>query len=346
MALQGTDIADLVATTINNFEPLKFTDITTDLQRHIVMKRLMKKNKVMFDTSPEWVWDLMVSGNGSAAFNGLYAQDNINAVDVMIQGKVPWRHVSWNWPIERREIAMNRSPRKIVDLVTARRISSFVSAIELFELRAWRAPALTDTANPFGIPYWIVKNNTEGFNGAVPSGLTVVGNINPTTYARWKNYTAQYTAVTKDDLIRKWRKAAEFTDFETPVEDTPTFNTGDDYGYYTNWAVLGTLAELLEQQNDDLGSDIASQDGKVMFMRQPVVRVPQLEEDTTNPIYGINWGEFKTAGLRGEWLHETKIEIMPGQHTVAATYYDCSFNWFTRNRRRHFVLATNTTMPS
>ncbi len=40
------------------------------------------------------------------------------------------------------------------------------------------------------------------------------------------------------------------------------------------------------------------------------------------------------------------LPIQPGQHTVSANHVDCSFNWITRNRRRHFVLATNTTMPA
>jgi hypothetical protein len=346
MALQGTDIADLVATTINNFAPLQFTDLTSDLQRYIALSRLMKKNKVIFDTSPEYVWDLMIDDNGSAEFKGLYAQDVVGVPDVMIQGKIPWRHVTWNWAIERREIAMNRTPRKIVDLTLTRRVASFISAVKKFENRFWRCPAVSDTVNPFGVPYWVVKNATEGFNGGAPSGYTVVGNVNPTTYPRWKNWTFQYVAVTEDDLIRKWRKAVEFTDFDLADDEIPSFNTGDDWGFYTNWAVLGTLVEILRNRNDDLGPDVAAFEGKTLFMNQKVTRVPQLEEDTTNPIYGLNWGEFKTAGLRGEWLVETKVAIVPGQHTVSATFTDCSLQWFTRNRRRHFVGATGTTMPA
>lgn len=349
MALQATNIADLVATTINELNELKFTDISAPLQRYIAMSRLMKKHKVTFDAGPEVQWDLMTNDNGSAGFVGLYATDNVNVPDVMIQGKIPWRHITWNWAIERREIAMNRSPRKIVDLVKTRRIAAFVSAVEKFENRFWRAPASTDTINPFGVPYYIVKSNTTpggDFTGTTPAGQTLVANISPTTYTRWRNWAFQYTAVTKDDMIRKWRKAAEFTDFDTPIEGMPTFNTGDEYGFYTNWAVLGTVNELLEQQNDDLGTDISSMDGKAMFQRKVIERVPQLEEDTTNPLYGINWGEFKTMGLRGEWLNETNIPIQPGQHTVAATHTDCSFNWLCFNRRRHFVGSTDTTMPT
>src|SRR5205085_1272842 len=159
----------------------------------------------------------------------------------------------------------------------------------------------------------------------------------------FKNYATQYTAVTKDDLIRKLRRAAEYTDFMPLVDDTPTYNTGDDYGFYTNYAVIGTLEEILESQNDNLGNDIAPEDGKVIFRRAPMTFVRELDDDTTNPVYGIDWGVFKTAGLRGFWMRETVEDRRAAQHLVAATHTDCSFNWICYDRRRCFVVATDTT---
>lgn len=350
MALQGTGVADLITTTLNNVEPMKFTDITTDLQRFIALPNLIKKHKVMFDTGADFRFDLMTNSNPSARFVGLYAQDTVNVPDVMSQAVVPWRHVTWNWAIEEHEIAMNRSPRKIVDLTLTRRIASFVGATQLFEHAFWSVPAASNTTDPFGIPYWIVKSasasTATSFTGATPSGYTTVANISPTTYPRWQNFANQYTFVTPDDLMKKWYQAAEFTDFDTAVPDMPTFNTGDDMGFYTNYGVLGPLEEMLRNRNDNNGSDLAKCMGQTMFAQKPVIRVPQLEYDTTNPVYGINWGEFHVAGLRGLWLKETKVPIMPGQHLVSANFVDCTFQFFSRNRRRHFVLSTGTTLPA
>lgn len=351
MALQAAQIADLVTTTLNELGELKFTDLMSDYQNTIILKRTMKKNKMTFDAGPEVSFNVITDQNNSARFVGLGAEDRVDIPNVMTTGKVPYRHITWNWAIERREIAMNRTPRRIVDLAKTRRIAAFGSAIIAFEKRGWRVPGSTDDLNPYGIPYWIVKSNTavttaDGFNGSVPSGYTVVGNLNPTTYPRWKNYATQYTALTKDDGIRKMRRAMVYTDFEPLVDDIPEYNTGDDYGLYTNYAVIGSLEEQLEAQNENLGKDIASMDGQAMFRRMPFKFVKELDLDTTNPIYGINWGEFKTMGLRGEWMNETAIDKQPGQHTVSATHTDCSFNWFCRNRRRNWVIATDTSMPS
>ncbi len=343
--LQATDIQDLVNLTIENKGKLKITDLMHDYQNTIALKRTMKKNKMSFDGGQKVQWTLLTDDNGSARFVGIGETDVVNVPNVTTRGEVDWRHVTWNWAMDRRLIAMNSgSANRIFDIIQSQRLAAMGSAIKLFEQRFWRAPASTDTVNPYGLPYWVCKSNSEGFNGTVPSGFTVVGNVNPTTYTRWRNYTNQYTNVTKDDLITKLRKAMYKTDFEVLVEETPTYNTGDDYAIYTNYAVLATMESLAEAQNDNLGKDLASMDGKVLFRSVPIKAVTELDNDTTNPVYGVNWGEFKCMGLKGEWMNETPIPIEAGQHTVSSTHVDCTFNWFVRNRRRNFVLATDTTV--
>ena len=348
-SLQASDIGDLVTTTLNELGRLKFTDLMSDYQNTIALKRTMKKGKMTFDSGKAVSFNVITNHNDSARFVGLGATDVVDVPNVMTTGEVPWRHITWNWAIEGREEVMNASPAKIVDIVKTRRIAAFGSGIIKFEQRFWRTPSANDTTNPYGIPYWIVKSNTavttnDGFNGNVPSGFTTVGGINPTTYPRWRNYATQYTAVTKDDLIRKLRRAMVYTDFMPLVDEIPTYNTGDDYAIYTNYNVLGTLEEILEDQNENLGNDIAPMDGRVLFRKTPVVWAKELDLDTTNPVYGVNWGEFKAMGLRGWWMKEYADDHVPGQHTVSATHTDSSFNWFCRNRRRNFVLATDTTL--
>ncbi len=351
--VQASDIADLVATTLNELGELRFTDLMSDYQNTIALKRVFRKHKTTFDAGPQVQFNIITDENHSFRFVGLGEPDVVDIPNVMTTGIVPWRHATWNWAIERREIAMNRTPRKIVDLAKTRRIASFGSAIIGWEQALWRLPAVTDLKSLYGIPYWIVKSNTaattanaDGFNGLVPSGYTTVAGVSSTTFPRWANYATQYTLVTKDDFIRKARRMAVYTDFAPLVEDMPVYNTGDDLGFYTNYALLGALEEALEAQNDDLGDDIASMEGKVQFRRVGVGFVKELDKDTTNPFYQINWGEMKTMGLRGEWMHETSIPITPGQHTMSATHTDCSCNTFCRNRRRQGVLATDVGLPA
>lgn len=344
--LQAESLADLVATTLRDLGEMRFTEIATDLQDHVAMRTLLRRDRVVLESGTAVQWDVMTQHSGAARHIGLYATDNVNVGDVMIQANAPWRHTTTNYAFDRREIDMNRSPRRIVDLLKVRRIDSMISLAELMETSFWGFPASTDSVTPYGVALWIVKNATEGFNGGAQTGYTTVGAVNPTTYPRWKNWTYQYTDVTKDDLIRHWRQAATKTNFMPPVEGIPTFNTGDRYGFYTNYTVIGKLEEALEAQNENLGNDVASMDGRVIFRRVPVSYVPKLDADTTDPVYGINWGVFKTYILRGWWLRELKIDVQPGQHTVCSVHVDCTHNWICKDRRRNFVLATGTTYPS
>lgn len=347
MTIQANQLNDLVATTQRELGKPNFTQIATDLQNHTAMRELLQKSKITVASGYGVQWDVMVAHNNSARNVGIGASDDVQILDTMVQAQADWRNTTGNYAIEGREIDMNREPQRIVDLVKQRRIAAMISMAELMERNFWGPPvAASDSITPWGVNTWIVKNATEGFNGGAPSGYTSIG-LNPTTYTRWRNWTAQYTSVTKDDLIRKLRRAATFTNFKPPIDGIPSFTPGGPkWGFYSNYGVVGPMEEILESQNDNLGPDVASQDGKVLFRRTPIQWVPILELDTTNPVYGIPWGDFATHVLQGWWMKEFNLPNYPGQHTISAHFMDSTYQFVMRNRRTAFVIATGTTYPS
>ncbi len=345
-ALTATQLNDLVANTLKDLGKPKFTEIVTNIQKHIAMRQLLRQNRKQLSSGVGIQWNVMVNAANAAQNVGLGASDNVTIVDLMTQASADWRNTTSSYAIIGQEVDMNAEPARIVDLIHSRRIGAMISLVELMESNFWGPPvAITDNLTPWGVKTWVVKNATEGFNGGVPSGYTTIG-LNPTTYPNWKNWTYQYTNVSRDDLIRHWRKAADFTDFQPPVEGIPTHNTGTDYGFYTNYGVYGPLAETLDSQNDNLGNELDKFTGTVHFRRVPVTWVPKLESDTTNPVYGINWGNFKTYVLKNWWMRETHVPIYPGAHTMSAHFLDNTYQFVMTNRRCHFVLSTGTTEPS
>src|SRR5512144_2270926 len=118
--IQASNLGDLIAATLRDLGEMRITEITTDLQRHIAMRNLLKKNRVVLDSGTAVQWDVMTTHSGAAEFVGLYATDNVNVGDTLVQANAPWRHSTTNYAVDERELAMNRSPRRIVDLLKIR----------------------------------------------------------------------------------------------------------------------------------------------------------------------------------------------------------------------------------
>jgi hypothetical protein len=346
MAVTPSQLADLVASTIRDLDEPNLVEIATDIQEFTASPRLLKKKQRTIQSGTGVQWDVMVNDSGTFENVGIGAQDNPRIPDHLVQATADWRGSKVDWAMDGKEISMNMGKRRIVDLMMVREKGAMISWVQGIEANFWGPPvALTDDVTPWGVNTWIVKNASEGFNGGVPSGYTTIG-LNPTTYPRWKNYTAQYAAVTKDDLVRKWRKAARKTNFKPPVEGIPGNSGNNQYEFYTTEPVVGTLEEILEDQNESLGLDIDPMSGKVIFQRTPVVWVPYLDADTTNPVYGLNWKWIETIVLQGWWLKRTAVPVYPGQHTMSVVFLDSVYQIVFKNRRNHFVLATGTTYPS
>lgn len=338
---------DVNKSTLKELTRLRYVDIAPTLTKYTGMRSLFQKNRVEVIGSGIQ-WDVNVTDPDAASNVGFGATDVVDIGEGWVEATAPWRNSMTYYAIIGQEESMNADNyTRIQDLKKARRDRAVKSLAYLMEANWWGAPvALSDELTPYGINTWIVKNATAGFNGGAPSGWTTIGGLNPTTYGGWKNYTALYTLLSKPDGIRAWRLAAYATDFQPPIDGIPTTNTGNDYGFYMNRSTVMTLEELLEAQNDDLGSDVDSQYNRPVFRSQPCDYVPFLDADTTNPIYGINWGDFKTYILQGWWLKETHVPIYPDQHTVKAWFIDLTYQIVCRNRRLNFVLATAATYPS
>ena len=352
MIVQAGDFADMVATTLQELGENKWTDLATDYQSTHILKRFIPDNKATLKAGYEIRFQVMTDTSGSAAHRGLGYTVTPNVVAVMDSGEVPWRRMNWTWAWEHDLIAMNRAPRRIVEFIKTQRIAALKAAAVEFEIKAWRAPALANTEDPYGIPYYVVKSNTmvttnDGFNGSVPSGHSSVAGLSPTTYQRWKNYATQYTAVTFDDLVRKMRRAYAKTGFKPIVSGEPTYAKGSKgYQIFVNYATLAPFEELLRTQNENLGNDLASKDGLTTFRRTDVEWVVELDDDTTNPCYGLCLDDWDVVGLSDRWMVETTFNELPTQPTMGYTNTHCSYNYVCRNRRRQWVLATDTSMPA
>lgn len=274
-----------------------------------------------------------------ARFVSLNSLTEYNIVDHLKNMEIPWRRAQVEWQMHVEEALMNASPAQITDMLGARRDGARIGMADKLERAAWSAPtSSSDDLTPWGVKYWITQSATEGFNGGAATGFTTKGGIDPAINEKMKNWTFQYANPTKEDLIKRIRKAMFKTSFKNPI-NLQEFrgNKGRDFRIYAGYDTVASVESIGEGQNENLGRDVASMDGVTTIRGCGLYAVDVLEEDTNSPIYGINHRVFKPAVLKGAWMRESKPESVPYQPDWKQVRTNCTFNFVCLNPGRCFV---------
>jgi hypothetical protein len=333
------DIADLVASTLDDLGPLRFQQIAQNLVYYEVFSKWFKKDKVIFDSGTGIQRTLMNRLDSSSARHvGILETDQVNIPDVLDQLNIPWRHVQTSWSlIYQTDILMNSGRSLILNVLKPRRAAALLGLVEELEERAWgEAPSPSDKKLPYSIQYWLVGNASTGFNGALPGSHSTIAGVDLNTTPTFKNYTAQYTNVSKGDLIKKMRTGHRKIRFVSPVTvDDYRGALGDRYRIYVNEPTIASFEEVGESQNENLGRDIASMDGTISFRRHPIIWVPKLDEQTNDPVYMVDHSTFYPVCLKGDYLRESEMSKAPNQHNVYQCFVDLTYNYLCVDRRRN-----------
>jgi hypothetical protein len=343
MALTADDIADMVKSTLKELGRMKFQDISQELQDYEIFTKWFKKGKVIQETGIGIQKSIMHVLTTQARHVSFADVDVTSIIDLMTQMSVPWRHVQTTWSYFRQEMLMNKGDQRIFNVIEPRRKAALISLATELENKAWASPSSSsDTTDPLGIPHWIVKNSSTGFNGGAPSGWTTVGGINPSTITKWKNYTGTYPltgGVTKAGLIKTMRTALRKCMWKSPV-GVPDYRKGANrYRNYVNETLISQLEDIGESQNENLGRDIASvEGGDLTFRKHPIAWIPQLDGDTTNPWYMIDHSCFFVYVLKGDFLHETGPKMNADNHNAYDTFLEATYNYLCVDRRRNAVI--------
>ena len=337
--LTATDIQDLVNGTLKELGRQKIQQIAQSAVDYPTVNVMLKKERMTTSDGIGIQRNLMTKLPDVARFVGMYGTDQTNIEDLTTQLNVPWRHANTNWSFEAHEVTMNRGKSLIFNVIEPRRVGAKLDWVEMMESALWDAPSRTDKLRPYGIPYWIVKNNTVGFNGGYASDHTDVGGVDVTLHPTFKNYTGQYAAISKTDLIQKMRTAATKCKFTAPaVVSMADYRKGmDKYRVYCNEASLRAFENVGESQNENLGRDIASMDGTITFRKFPIIYTPVLDADTTDPIYGIDHSTLFVHVLEGWEMKESEVIMHPTNHNIFSVHVDTTLNTVCVDRRRNWV---------
>jgi hypothetical protein len=345
MPYQAEELAGLIGTCIKNLGRAKWLDLTTSLQEYFILPMVLDQKKVRFDDPGIGIqYNIVTATSGQARNTKLWDSDQTVQTDHFKQATVPWRHSTASYAFETREQALNSGDdTKILDLVKVRRNNMMVDLANLVEDDYWSKPASSsDDMKVFGLRYWITyggdadnkQSTARNFTGGNPDGFSAgAGGVSSTDVPRWSNFSRGYKSVTKADLVQSMRIGHLSTQFKAPVV-SPTYQRGrNTCEYFTNQAVYLDFANIGESQNQNLGNDLASKDDQMVFRRCPIYYVPKLDEDTNNPIFGINWSWFAPAFVRGWYMKEDKPRVVGNAHNQIVVHMDMSHNLVCYNRR-------------
>lgn len=336
-----TDIRDMITGTLRDLGRLKFTLLATRLTKYPALRRIMRAKKVQFDSGIGIQRTIMMDETGAARQTSLYDNDAVTVGDILTTINIGWRYTVAHYAYDRRELKMNRSPARIVDTLMTKRVSAFVALARHMENQIWGKPDdENNRLDSLGLLYWVPPNTTRGFYGGNPTGFSNVAGLDASTYDRWRSWTDTYTNVSKSDLIRSMRIAHRSTDFEPPVEISDyRRGSGDDDAIYVNLNTITAMEELGESQNENLGKDLASMDGSMVFRRTPIEYVPFLDSDTTDPVIMLRWAFIYPVFMEGEFLRETEPLRAPWQHNLYAIFIDSQWNILCVDRRAQARIA-------
>jgi hypothetical protein len=342
MGLQYSEIDDAVLLTQQKLiKRGAFVDMQTDLTDHVAVREMWKNKAKVFDGGNDWEFDVQMDHNHSARTVELFETDGSNLTDTMQKGVVSPRHVNAHYIYDQHEKAFQRGGVAIVDLIKTRYTGMMVSFYELLEELLWSKPTdSSNTKDPYGIAYWVTKSATEGFYGADPTGFADGrGGLSTTDFPRFANWTAQYTAVSTTDLIRKMRRAHRKTMFRSPVSHSTPELSGMGNGIYVGDTVIGLMEEQLEANNMNLGNDLASKDGRTTFKSTPITYAPKLDDDSSDPIYMLDW-KWLCVGVLAGWQNNlTAPYMVPGKHLVRRIDIDATMNMVCTDPRRQTVIS-------
>ena len=85
---------------------------------------------------------------------------------------------------------------------------------------------------------------------------------------------------------------------------------------------MSDIEDVGEAQNENLGRDIAPYGDNMAvlaFRGHPLLYVPQLDADTTNPFYGIDHSTFMPVCPQGDYLRETGRNDAPLRNATCRT---------------------------
>lgn len=343
---------DLIESSNPDFGGRTVTYLAHDFQEFIAMPKIFRSAKAKEQSGKHIEFRAVTGHNNSFHMTTLYAVDEPATTDVLTSGSVEWRHWSFDYSYDLREIDINLPPAQIIDLMQTKRNSAWSSAAEGMETQFFGpAPGVDDNTNIWNLRYWLKGSTTKGFNNTATGSHTTVGGINPTTYPRWGPWNNTYAADKTDPgptgMVEVLKESFYKTGFKNPVPVAESKKGTDMKECLCTWDTVTNLERVAKAQNENLGPKLDPFRNKVTIQGIPFTPVPYWDDDAllgsvsgaADVVACINWAWFYPVFKSGWNFKENKPKQAGDQHTVSTVFVDGTGNVVCKNRRAHTILV-------
>lgn len=345
MPIQYDDLPDAIEMTLDDLDKGKWVGMATDLQKHVGFNEITKKKQEKRSQGKGIKIRFVMDHNYSAEHVGLYNTVEFLRDNNIESGSIPWRFTEGKMAWDVREDDMNSGNAALVDAVAVEKYAMDTSIIELAEEAVWTKPVnSTDNKTPFGIPYWVVKNATTGYNGGNPSGFSSGrAGISTGDYDRFANWTGTYTTYTDQadgQLIYMMEESTYKTAWTPPAPEPGNARSGYGRGIFTTWVVKMALKNVAKTNNDSLGFDLASKEA--VYRGSEIMAVPYLDQNTDdNPMYILNFNYLSATFLKDWFKKRSKPKRLSHQPHVIGVVSDMVWNMKCTDPRRQTVFYSS-----
>lgn len=288
--------------------------------------------------SMNFEWTVRMRSN-SGSFRGVNFHEAWQAVEgpAPVRAKAPTiKYEGKGIVFDRRERAMNNSRDAIVDLLKVKTDGFFEEVFNTLENDIFALPVSTsDTVHLWGLPMWArpsmtsggayTADTTGGFNGTYiryqdgTTGAATLANIDASNVLneRWRNWVFTHGGTLTFDVCEAMRRASNYTNFRAYPK-----KIGDTVMGMVSIFLCQSFHEqyltLINQGPDDRATGpkkadlFPFQDGTLNGVN--IMRTPQLDLDSTLPIYGVRHDHCYIARMPGFWFKNGDFREMPNAH--------------------------------
>lgn len=318
--IQASQIDGLIKTTQPHIVRERKASIAQLITKYVAFRQLFRKHRMNITDGTSIQWNINTEFAGTATQVGLFDTISPSTSLHQIQATIPWRHTRVHASWDLREIAMNRSPARILNYVKEKIFEMDGNEAEHIESQFWGTPAAGDDQSIFGVQYYVYSIVDAG--GSATGDFASTGNgaqinlnlaafasgpagVSRVTYSRSGNWHQVYSNTNYDGLVTNIRQNMDNSDYESPVDFAELKNGGVDKMICCRMSTKRDLEDTARAQNDKIGPDLAYYDGKAMIRSTPIVGVPHLDKidaaraTPVYPVYVFDWSQLYAVALEG-----------------------------------------------